>query len=172
MNGDLRGTHMVNKTKMKLKKPKKTDKNKKIPSLSKEQNRKLLASEKAKLRKEKEYEKLSLLLYNFLAAEISEDCPVILNTSISELQGMNFSDRERECMMAVLNAEKINAPILSGSVKLRYRIELAAALLSLVVTKAHTVCDINRISKPNAFVDMLIGIIGKRAKEIMTQRLS
>ena len=159
----------MNKTKAKHTQ-KKDKKIKKTPKLAKDKNPVALASLRAQLRKEKEYEKFSFLLNNLLNSEISEECTVILTSSISELQGMNFSERERECMIAVLNAEKINSPILSGSVKLRYRIELAAALLTQVITKALSACETHRVSRPNNFVDMLLGLTVKRAKEMMSQK--
>lgn len=164
---------MTNKTKMKSSPSHK--KHKKLKNISgplKDKKIKLDAIQRAQLRKQKEYEKYALLLQNLLTTEMTEDCPIILNTSIPEFQGMNFSERERECMLTVLNAEKINSPILSGTVKLRYRIELAASLLTLVMTKAHSVCENHSIQKPNNFIEMLIGLTVKRAKEIMAQRNS
>lgn len=158
---------------MKQKTSKKDEKKiSKSPSPSKDKNKNQSAIQKAQLRKEKEYEKYILLLNKLLTSEMTEDCPVVLNSSIAELQGMNFSERERESMFAVLNSERINAPILSGSVKLRYRIELAAVLLSLVIAKAHNACETHRILKPNNFVEMLTGLTVRRAKEILKQRNS
>ncbi|MFM7084343.1 MAG: hypothetical protein ACKOW3_04990 [Hyphomicrobium sp.] len=164
---------MKNNTRMKSKSSiKKGKKGGKSAAPHKDKNNKSLATQRAELRKEKEYEKYAVLLNKLLTSEMTEECPVILNTSIAELQDMNFSERERESMITVLNAEKINAPILSGTVKLRYRIELAAALLTFVISKAQSACETHRISRPNNFVEMLLGLTVKRAKEILNQRNS
>lgn len=90
-----------------------------------------------------------------------------LNSTIAELAGLGFTEAERDCFLAILHAEKHNFP--PGGVALRFRIELAAAFLSTLISHAYDAAEGAGISDPDNFAEVAIDLAVERGREVWAQ---
>lgn len=97
----------------------------------------------------------------------ARDRPIRLHSSIPELAGLGFTQPERDCFMAILHAEKHNFP--PGGAALRFRIELAAAFLSTLISHAYEAAEGAGISDPENFAEVALDLAVERGREVWAQ---
>lgn len=121
-----------------------------------------------KAAKEKQHGVRSMLiLSSLLGGEHQKGRPISLNTSINQLKSLRLSEAERDCMHAAMRAEGQSMP--KRGVAMGYRIEIAAAFVSMIIHQAYSAAGANEGLDPDVLAQTCIELAVERAKEIWSE---
>ncbi len=88
-------------------------------------------------------------------------------THIFALRKLKVTKAELNCLRAVMQAEEENMPTTGAA--MRYRIELAAVTLAMVINQSYNAAEAGQMEDPDVFSDVMIEHVIERAKEIWSE---
>lgn len=115
-------------------------------------------------RKKLEVYKLAMFVEGLAGFPEHPSRTVSPNTNIFELQNLKMTRDEQSCLLAMMRAEEAHMP--KGGAAMRYRIELAAVTLAMVIHQSYAAAEAGAMGDPEIFAEVMTELAVKRAKEV------
>jgi hypothetical protein len=113
--------------------------------------------------------KFSMFLLSMIGKQDDPKRQIEVPTAIYELRSLKISNEEAACLDATMSAEAQNFPVSTGGVAMRYRVELAAAFLAMVIDQSYSSTEALKKLEPDIMAQVMIDLTVARAREIWAQ---